>query len=170
MFLLNPYPYCFLTVTNFTFTSHYVPIKSNLEKNLVNIFSPLHPIMFLLNQRLINSMMQEKFSLHPIMFLLNRYQRPFVHTRQLTFTSHYVPIKSEFKSLPKLSYCDFTSHYVPIKSNNSKLHRLLLYIFTSHYVPIKYQRDIQDIRVHTDLHPIMFLLNPGPGGESVVYK
>ena len=132
MFLLNPYPYCFLTVTNFTFTSHYVPIKSNLEKNLVNIFSPLHPIMFLLNQRLINSMMQEKFSLHPIMFLLNPNLSHFLNFRIVTL--HPIMFLLNPIILNSIGYSFTSLHPIMFLLNIKGIYKT--FVFTQIYIPL----------------------------------
>ena len=78
-----------------TFTSHYVPIKSNVERIEFGNPSPLHPIMFLLNQ----AMAFINFSIHT------------------NFTSHYVPIKSSSDFSSSSFPFAFTSHYVPIKSH-----------------------------------------------------
>ena len=77
---------------------------------------PLHPIMFLLNLHMKHLIIIERSTLHPIMFLLNR-----IHTKDdavpLTFTSHYVPIKSVDMTARSMANVYFTSHYVPIKSH-----------------------------------------------------
>ena len=98
-----------------TFTSHYVPIKSNVERIEFGNPSPLHPIMFLLNQ----AMAFINFSIHT------------------NFTSHYVPIKSSSDFSSSSFPFAFTSHYVPIKSVLSSYYLSTNNDFTSHYVPIK---------------------------------
>ena len=72
--------------------------------------------MFLLNLHMKHLIIIERSTLHPIMFLLNR-----IHTKDdavpLTFTSHYVPIKSVDMTARSMANVYFTSHYVPIKSH-----------------------------------------------------
>ena len=92
--------------------------------------------MFLLNLHMKHLIIIERSTLHPIMFLLNR-----IHTKDdavpLTFTSHYVPIKSVDMTARSMANVYFTSHYVPIKSYQLAFVPIRRLIFTSHYVPIK---------------------------------
>ena len=75
------------------FTSHYVPIKSYTIHSKMYCVLDLHPIMFLLNRRKTLWCVTMIIHLHPIMFLLNRHE---YHDMNffISFTSHYVPIKS----------------------------------------------------------------------------
>ena len=50
------------------------------------------------------------------MFLLNCEQAYPIKDINMSFTSHYVPIKSQSEALEKAYEKAFTSHYVPIKS------------------------------------------------------
>ena len=91
----------------------------------------------------------------------------FVPIHPLTFTSHYVPIKSTFWETILVTNGIFTSHYVPIKSGT-----LLFYSKRQLYLhPIMFLLNLSDNLLlflkHTDLHPIMFLLNPGVSYEAL---
>ena len=71
MFLLNPVVPSLSPADGWSFTSHYVPIKSRVYAISEMMQGDLHPIMFLLNPR-----------------------APTTSIAVPTFTSHYVPIKS----------------------------------------------------------------------------
>ena len=71
------------------------------------------------------------------MFLLNRLRGQMIYQKRLTFTSHYVPIKSTIHAGHNAPHKCFTSHYVPIKSNFVVCYNDNTGLFTSHYVPIK---------------------------------
>ena len=94
--------------------------------------------MFLLNHLCFHHHPPYLQPLHPIMFLLNQRNSINLLSQLVTFTSHYVPIKSTFEYGRHDSTKHFTSHYVPIKSYT---------IYSKMYCVLT-------------LHPIMFLLNP----------
>ena len=74
MFLLNPHISLFSAFVT-SFTSHYVPIKSNSNRKQMLAWGTLHPIMFLLNRHRGHEKRITKRALHPIMFLLNQYRK-----------------------------------------------------------------------------------------------
>ena len=126
--------------------------------------------------------------LHPIMFLLNQRNSINLLSQLVTFTSHYVPIKSCI--VCRLRYCIFNLHPIMFLLNlhlQSKqayrkvdLHPimfLLNYIFPTtihgsqdlHPIMFLLNRK-QRLRLKlmlNNLHPIMFLLNPKRGSYTL---
>ena len=64
----------------------------------------LHPIMFLLNHLTHYLVIYKVVPLHPIMFLLNHLNSLLLEDSPKFFTSHYVPIKSEYHIFFHLFY------------------------------------------------------------------
>ena len=98
--------------------------------------------------------------LHSTMYLLNPDTDGGGGGGVVTFTFHYVSIKS--KSILSSFYHirKFTFHYVSIKSNSRHISDTVLSEFTFHYVSIK-SRYIPTISAHPlwYLHSTMYLLN-----------
>ena len=82
-------------------------------------------------------------NLHPIMFLLNLIF-PSLSALVTSFTSHYVPIKSDARNELKQKLDRFTSHYVPIKSHTN----IILYFlpFSTHFLSTTAKTSQADVR------------------------
>ena len=112
------------------FTFHYVSIKSAKMLHLQKHRYDLHSTMFLLN-------LSSKWIcaiyityLHSTMFLLNRV-RPFCITQTVrVFTFHYVSIKSTSTAKGVIHFRQFTFHYVSIKlkKNWARSQKISIYI------------------------------------------
>ena len=120
-------------------------------------------------------------NLHSTMYLLNL-KWIWETTQRLTFTFHYVSIKSPDKDTSKNTATRFTFHYVSIKSTIHIEYHICLLEFTFHYVSIKSDFTLDDynyLKIFTFhyvsiksksidtnymewcyLHSTMYLLNP----------
>ena len=115
----------------FNFPLHPIMFLLNLYscRRFIRKDIPLHPIMFLLNLPYQRLFLTLHLPLHPIMFLLNPHISLF-SAFVTSFTSHYVPIKSDARNELKQKLDNFTSHYVPIKSHlcGTHIQFIILYI------------------------------------------
>ena len=133
-----PIKSCLLTLiysTLTSFTSHYVPIKSDDDTGKTErIYIALHPIMFLLNPfgKLCDTVLKK--TLHPIMFLLNQREESLCN-KLITFTSHYVPIKSHTYII--LYFLRFSTSFLstPEKTSQVDVRNLLNYLLTTLLTP-----------------------------------
>ena len=100
--------------------------------------------MFLLNLCLPLFAIQLLNSLHPIMFLLNPVTGSYYFSNTISFTSHYVPIKSILLIQINRTLSSFTSHYVPIKSHTN----IILYFlpFSTHFLSTTAKTSQADVR------------------------
>ena len=134
MFLLNRVEFTAKLLVN-DFTSHYVPIKSVKRANNAEGELSLHPIMFLLNRSKSKCKNDTEKPLHPIMFLLNRFWFRYNDRNLLSFTSHYVPIKSHTNII--LYFLPFSTPFLstPAKTSQADVHNLLNYLLTTLLTP-----------------------------------
>ena len=103
--------------------------------------------MYLLNRLLMRKKLVQERNLHSTMYLLNLISAA-TCVALLSFTFHYVSIKSSAFMSTFLTVFEFTFHYVSIKS-------LIIYS-TPAYIP--------------DLHSTMYLLNPSMAMSQSVLK
>ncbi len=96
MYLLNPSDFLKSSAVAFSFTFHYVSIKSLLVSKGNLSYVHLHSTMYLLNQNQHYQQAILKLYLHSTMYLLNPKSDNRVNLFSSTFTFHYVSIKSKY--------------------------------------------------------------------------
>ena len=97
--------------------------------------------------------------LHSTMYLLNPVGLPTLPNITVSFTFHYVSIKSCWSAEEAMDTIAFTFHYVSIKSKARFNRRVFAIKFTFHYVSIKSQDGILSLAKKLHLHSTMYLLN-----------
>ena len=105
------------------------------------------------------------------MFLLNLFVYVKTSDSTITFTSHYVPIKSCSHICLPADLLNFTSHYVPIKSV-CRMVKVVRIVPTLHPIMflLNLPLSLKSRLTVRSLHPIMFLLNPERPKKIAVFS
>ena len=92
------------------------------------------------------------------MYLLKQISESKIKTTIVTFTFHYVSIKTENPGNIISIDVSFTFHYVSIKTTSVCKKYVLSKLFTFHYVSIKTLSTQKNTYLHNHLHSTMYLL------------
>ena len=146
MFLLNPTASATYPCSTSIFTFLYVSIKLPRTTGRIILDCNLHSTMFLLNLKFVDALL-----------------------RQITFTFHYVSIKSES---PRKLVTDFniTFHYVSIKSWGNGQERIDRLNLHSTMFLLNLNLGVNPKTKKEYLHSTMFLLNPIQSKYTIVHK